>query len=98
MVGGRRRADARSSGAVRSNDGDVARHFETESPRGAVDTRAFKFRALANSIAQLAWMADASGYIFWYNERWFDYTGSTLEEAEGWGWRAAHHPEHVERS
>lgn len=63
----------------------------------ANDGAAIKFRALANSIAQLAWMADASGYIFWYNKRWFDYTGATLEEAEGWGWRAAHHPEYVER-
>ncbi len=63
----------------------------------AIDGTDFKFRALANSIAQLAWMADASGYIFWYNKRWFDYTGSTLEQAEGWGWRSAQHPEHVER-
>ena len=27
------------------------------------------FRALANSIPQLAWMADATGWIFWYNDR-----------------------------
>ena len=63
----------------------------------AIDGADFKFRALANSIAQLAWMADASGYVFWYNRRWFDYTGSTLEQAEGWGWRSAQHPGHVER-
>ena len=35
MVGGRRRADARPSGAVRSSDGDLARRFERESPRGS---------------------------------------------------------------
>lgn len=55
------------------------------------------FRALANSIPQLAWMADASGWIFWYNDRWHEYTGTTLAEMEGWGWRSVHHPEHVER-
>jgi hypothetical protein len=25
------------------------------------------FRAIANSIPQLAWVADATGWIFWYN-------------------------------
>jgi PAS domain S-box-containing protein len=56
-----------------------------------------KFRDLANSISQFAWMADASGYIFWYNERWFEYTGTTLEEMQGWGWKAVHDPSEVER-
>jgi PAS domain S-box-containing protein len=55
------------------------------------------FRALANSIPQLAWMADSTGWIFWYNDRWHEYTGTTLAEMEGWGWRSVHHPEHVER-
>ena len=55
------------------------------------------FRTLANTIPQLAWMADPTGWIFWYNERWHEYTGKTLEQMEGWGWRSVHHPEHVER-
>ncbi len=56
-----------------------------------------KFRNLANSISQFAWMTDASGFIFWYNNRWFEYTGTTLEEMQGWGWQEVHHPEEVER-
>jgi PAS domain S-box-containing protein len=56
-----------------------------------------KFRTLANSIPQLTWMADPSGWIFWYNERWFNYTGGTLDEMQGWGWQKAHHPDHVIR-
>ena len=56
-----------------------------------------KFRNLANSISQLAWMADATGHIFWYNERWFDYTGTTLDDMQGWGWQKVHHPEEVGR-
>ncbi len=35
-----------------------------------------QFRTLANSIPQLAWMADSDGAIFWYNQRWYDYIGS----------------------
>jgi PAS domain S-box-containing protein len=56
-----------------------------------------QFRTLANSIPQLAWMANPDGTVFWYNQRWFDYTGTTLEEVEGHGWRQFHHPEHVAR-
>jgi PAS domain S-box-containing protein len=83
-------AQAGRSGLLMATSRDISKQ---KARAEAVDAAAFKFRALANSIAQLAWMADASGYIFWYNQRWFDYTGSTLEEAEGWGWRAAHQPE-----
>jgi PAS domain S-box-containing protein len=56
-----------------------------------------RFRALANNISQLAWMADENGYIFWYNQRWFDYTGTTLEEMAGWGWQKVHHADHVQQ-
>jgi PAS domain S-box-containing protein len=56
-----------------------------------------RFRTLGNSIPQLAWMADASGWIFWYNGRWHEYTGTTLEEMQGWGWQKVHHPDHVDR-
>ena len=52
-----------------------------------------KFRLMANSIPQLAWIANADGYIFWYNQRWYDYTGTTPEEMEGWGWQRVHDPE-----
>ncbi len=56
-----------------------------------------RFRMLADNMSQLAWTADEKGWIFWYNKRWFDYTGTTLEEMQGWGWRKVHHPDHVDR-
>ncbi|GGK53925.1 PAS domain-containing protein [Salinarimonas ramus] len=56
-----------------------------------------RLRELADNVSQLVWTTDAQGAITWYNKRWFDYTGTTLEEMRGWGWRAVHHPDHVER-
>jgi len=56
-----------------------------------------RFRALADNITQLAWMTDETGWIFWYNKRWFDYTGTMLEDMQGWGWTAVHHADHVQR-
>lgn len=55
------------------------------------------FAIMVNSIPQLAWIARADGWIFWYNDRWHAYTGTTLEEMQGWGWKSVHHPDHVER-
>ncbi|MFO1019442.1 MAG: PAS domain S-box protein [Planctomycetales bacterium] len=56
-----------------------------------------RFRTLADNISPFAWMTDEYGNVVWYNQRWFDYTGTTLEQMQGWGWRAVHHPDHVER-
>jgi PAS domain S-box-containing protein len=58
----------------------------------ALEERERQFRTLADSIPQLAWMADPDGEIFWYNRRWFEYTGTTLDEMEGWGWQSVHDP------
>ncbi|MCR9013699.1 PAS domain-containing sensor histidine kinase [Aquiflexum gelatinilyticum] len=56
-----------------------------------------RFRIFSNNIQNLAWIADGDGNIFWYNQRWLDYSGLTLEEMKGWGWQKVHHPDHVER-
>jgi PAS domain S-box-containing protein len=56
-----------------------------------------RFRLLADNISQLAWIAASDGGIFWYNKRWYDYTGKTLETMKGWGWQTVHHPDHVEQ-
>jgi PAS domain S-box-containing protein len=49
-----------------------------------------RFRAMANAMPQLAWTARADGHIFWYNQRWYEYTGTTPEQMEGWGWQSVH--------
>src|SRR6185312_17350889 len=58
----------------------------------AVGPSAADFISLAENLPQLAWMADASGWVFWYNHRWYEYTGTTPAEMEGWGWRSVHDP------
>ncbi len=56
-----------------------------------------QFLTLAESIPQLAWMAGPDGYIHWYNRRWYEYTGATREEMEGWGWQSVHDPDVLPR-
>ncbi|HWG46183.1 MAG TPA: response regulator [Gemmataceae bacterium] len=56
-----------------------------------------QFRTLADSIPQLAWMARPDGGVFWYNKRWYDYTGTAAEQMEGWGWQSVHDPAELPR-
>jgi len=56
-----------------------------------------RFRALADNMAQLAWITDGEGWVYWYNERWYNFTGTTLDEMKGWGWQKVVHPDFVER-
>jgi len=92
------------TGTLRGFVGSIADATElisarTQLERTIVDLKEneVRFRTLADSIDQFAWMADSKGSIFWYNQRWFDYTGTTLGQMEGWGWTKVHHPDHVDR-
>lgn len=89
-----------SASPLRDESGTVVRWYGT-----AVDIDAVRriealladserrFRALAEAIPVICWTADASGWIDWYNQRWYEFTGQTPDEALGWGWQAAHHPD-----
>jgi PAS domain S-box-containing protein len=56
-----------------------------------------EFRTLADAVPQLVWMANPDGWIFWYNSRWYEYTGTTPEQMEGWGWQSVHDPDVLPR-
>ena len=70
----------------------------TEKKRAEAELRDSQqqFANLANSMSQLSWTAEPDGNIYWYNQRWYDYTGTTLEEMQGWGWSQVHHPDHID--
>ena len=50
------------------------------------------FRTMADHLPELAWSAQPDGHIDFYNRRWYEYTGTTFEQMEGWGWKAVHDP------
>jgi len=46
-----------------------------------------RLRQLANTIPQLAWMADPEGTIHWYNDRYYEYTGLDFQQLKDTGWQ-----------
>lgn len=88
---------------MRSSDGGIACFLsvsrdvtEQKAVEMALSASEQRFRGLADNMAQLAWMADAQGDVFWYNRRWLDFAGVSLEEMRGAGWRKVHHPDYVD--
>jgi two-component system cell cycle sensor histidine kinase/response regulator CckA len=68
---------------------DISERKEAEE---AVKESERQFRSLGDSIPQLTWMANADGWIYWYNQRWYQYTGTTIGQMQGWGWQSVHDP------
>ncbi len=60
--------------------------------RKRIEESETQFRTLAETIPHLAWMADERGNVFWYNRRWYDYTGATFDEVKDFGWQKFHDP------
>src|SRR5260370_36690829 len=50
-------------------------------------------RLTIDTIPVLAWCSRPDGSNEFLNQRWLDYTGLTIEEARGWGWQVAIHPD-----
>lgn len=73
---------------------DVTEQKQTEL---ALRESELNFRTLANSMPQIFWAARRDGFIDYYNQRWFDYTGMTLEQTIGWGWQPVLHPDDVQK-
>jgi PAS domain S-box-containing protein len=54
-------------------------------------------RLTIDTIPVLAWCTRPDGWNESLNQRWLDYTGLTIEEARGWGWKVAIHPDDLPR-
>ncbi len=65
--------------------------------RDVLAERARERRMLIDAIPTLAWTARADGHIDWYNARWYEDTGTTPAEMEGWGWQSVHDPAELPR-
>jgi len=96
---GREQVLSCSGSAIRDQDGNIKMAVLTsaditEIKRVEEELRASEeqFRTFANAIPQLCWIANANGERIWFNDRWYEYTGTTLEQMNGWGWESVHDP------
>lgn len=64
-----------------------------ERAQAALHESELAFRTLAESVPQLVWICNADGMNVYFNQRWVEYTGLTLEEGYGGGWNEPFHPD-----
>jgi PAS domain S-box-containing protein len=55
------------------------------------------FRSLADAVPHIIWTAGPEGRVDYFNQRWFEYTGMSAQQASG-SWAAALHPDDVTSS
>ncbi|MEH2067825.1 MAG: ATP-binding protein [Nostoc sp.] len=51
------------------------------------------FQSVVNLVPDMLWCNDFTGNTSWYNQRWLDYTGQTVEEAASYSWLEMIHPD-----
>ncbi len=71
---------------------DISQHVLSEQVRRGEQ----HFRLLVETIPQIVWTSEPNGEPDYYNQRWFDYTGMTLEQTRGWGWEPVLHPDDLQ--
>jgi hypothetical protein len=57
-----------------------------------------QYRLLADMIAQHIWTTEADGYHSYFSRRWYEFTGTRLEDTRGEGWLHWLHPDDHERT
>jgi len=81
----------------RKENGDVSRHYQNREDLEKAYNEAKKsearLRKILDTIPTLAWCSLPDGTGEFWNRRWHEYTGLTLEAVRGWGWQDAIHPE-----
>ncbi|HEY0743334.1 MAG TPA: PAS domain S-box protein [Chryseosolibacter sp.] len=55
-------------------------------------------RKLADTAPAIIWLTDVNGYCFYLNREWYQLTGQSEEEALGFGWLKATHPDDAKKT
>ncbi|MEZ0495351.1 PAS domain S-box protein [Sphingomonas sp. IW22] len=66
---------------------------EEKARKAALAESESRFRNMADHAPVMMWVTDPTGYCLHLNRQWYEFTGQTEAEAEGFGWLEATHPD-----
>jgi formate hydrogenlyase transcriptional activator len=56
-----------------------------------------RLQTVIDTVPSFLWTSLSDGSKEYLNKRWCDYTGLTLEQGKGWGWKVVVHPDDLDR-
>ena len=66
---------------------------EEKAREAALKESESRFRNMADHAPVMMWVTNEAGFCTYLNRRWYEFTGQTEAEAEGFGWLDATHPD-----
>lgn len=66
-----------------------------EAAQARAETSEQGLKTFIDNLPELAWTALPDGAVDYYNQRWYDYTGTTFEQMQGWGWDKVMDPQNL---
>jgi len=82
-------------------DGSIVRTYTDVTERvaaaEALRESETRFRTMADGAPALIWQSDAQGNAVWFNQRWLQYTGQTMENELARDWRHRMHADDIDR-
>ena len=70
--------------------------IERKLTQEALRVSEYNLSLIINSILALAWSARADGSADFFNQHYLDFVGLSAEQARGWGWTVAVHPDDLD--
>src|SRR5579862_820742 len=75
---------------------DSKSHEQSDTPE-KLDQEAARLQTLIDTVPSFLWTSFPDGSKEFLNRRWYEYTGLTLEQGKGWGWKVVVHPDDLDR-
>jgi formate hydrogenlyase transcriptional activator len=75
---------------------DSESHEQSDAPE-KLGQEAARLQTLIDTVPSLLWTSFPDGSKEFLNKRWYEYTGLTLEQGKGWGWKVVVHPDDLDR-
>ncbi len=76
-----RRAETAAGEASRALESERAQHEQMKTTLDALGESERLFRLLADAMPQIVWVTDPDGRLEYFNRRWFEYTGLTVDKS-----------------
>src|SRR6202790_3998337 len=58
---------------------------------------ALRLQTVIDTVPSFLWTSLPDGSKEYLNKRWYEYTGLSLEQGKGWGWKVVVHPDELDR-